>query len=659
MNRKNMYIIAAVVVGVVVVGLLASTGITGYVTSDASAGYNVRCVYKADPKIAWWSDSLSGNMIGSYLGKKCEFVRYDSGKAWSEDVITTCATDIASAKIVCIYWKEEQQRSVFTGSEIDDKASKLPDYVVFLKLDSVERIPFSYGAVEDTGITKSSNSGLAKLLNEWCIGGGHKGLWVANSQYEYRVSEIQMDYYVVDGVRCVRGLGKNTILLEPNNVKKQYEGEIIEISEAISLPITVAEAVEVETWYDCEDKLRIYDQVKVYCAEGSEIYGFIELGSGTIKEPIKGYDTGVEERLITKLACEVAKVLSEEAELPEDGASTETECTDSDGGKDYYEQGTTGGSYTDYCNDENSLTEFVCAEDGKIDDDYYECPNGCDAGACLPEDSDLTTRYRWEILVATGKQKNAGTEASISITAFDDSTNTGWDVGGEGATYFNDNEHGTMTKITQRSNGEPIYSQNIITDRGDFRVRLAGGPSGKTDGWYADAIIFSAYDTASGKLLRDYHYSLYDTQLRWLEGIDEVDMKTSTDTFKIISHMVKDTRIMRVCVYTSDVTRAGTDGKIFIMIDGKWIHLDNAGKKYNDFERGKKDCFYLGVDKEHLLQGSYEIKKEGGGTKWHLDKIEITMDTEKLQNTVKYNGLYCDDSDWWIKDEAFSCYKDN
>lgn len=82
--------------------------------------------------------------------------------------------------------------------------------------------------------------------------------------------------------------------------------------------------------------------------------------------------------------------------------STQT-CTDSDNGLNYYVKGITTGlywqdtinkwpqSYTDSCSycDENMqnckyVSEYYCRSDGKVDNQEFACPNGCQDGACLP-----------------------------------------------------------------------------------------------------------------------------------------------------------------------------------------------------------------------------------------------------------------------------------
>ncbi|MFH1900333.1 MAG: CARDB domain-containing protein [Patescibacteria group bacterium] len=67
------------------------------------------------------------------------------------------------------------------------------------------------------------------------------------------------------------------------------------------------------------------------------------------------------------------------------GGSDSATCTDSDGGKNYYQKGTSN-TFTDYCFDDGiRLREFWCNgnEPATI---TYECPNGCKDGACIVGD---------------------------------------------------------------------------------------------------------------------------------------------------------------------------------------------------------------------------------------------------------------------------------
>jgi hypothetical protein len=69
------------------------------------------------------------------------------------------------------------------------------------------------------------------------------------------------------------------------------------------------------------------------------------------------------------------------------------ECTDSDGGLNYYVKGSVAGQNEDAPNDEitsatdtcngNTLYEFICKTSLEYDDESYICPNGCSEGACI------------------------------------------------------------------------------------------------------------------------------------------------------------------------------------------------------------------------------------------------------------------------------------
>ncbi len=67
------------------------------------------------------------------------------------------------------------------------------------------------------------------------------------------------------------------------------------------------------------------------------------------------------------------------------------ECTETDDGKDFAVKGTTTYSKegkeisktVDQCLDESILEENFCDSDGKSDIERYECPEGCEDGACI------------------------------------------------------------------------------------------------------------------------------------------------------------------------------------------------------------------------------------------------------------------------------------
>lgn len=81
-----------------------------------------------------------------------------------------------------------------------------------------------------------------------------------------------------------------------------------------------------------------------------------------------------------------------EGEDKPDPLEEDTKCSDTDKGKNYYEKGTLttlrGISQTDVCIDKTTLTEFWCAEGTSYTAQQYDCPQGCDDGACVGSESE-------------------------------------------------------------------------------------------------------------------------------------------------------------------------------------------------------------------------------------------------------------------------------
>ncbi len=80
------------------------------------------------------------------------------------------------------------------------------------------------------------------------------------------------------------------------------------------------------------------------------------------------------------------------------GEVNESTCTDTDGGKDYYVkgrvsaflQGSGGKSASDVCTTETRLLEYECTSATGWSGKGFDCPNGCEDGACLKCDINET-----------------------------------------------------------------------------------------------------------------------------------------------------------------------------------------------------------------------------------------------------------------------------
>jgi hypothetical protein len=140
----------------------------------------------------------------------------------------------------------------------------------------------------------------------------------------------------------------------------------------------------------------------------SEIYD----GHGACVVDVYGYKG---EQVVWKSTCGgyAYTVIDGENEYAE--FECDNVCTDSDGGKNYYVKGTAceqNGNLecaTDSC-DGDVLVEFYC-DDGDLDEQEYECPNGCSDGACISE-----TNNGFSLNVKTNKHLYRPDE-TVTITA--------------------------------------------------------------------------------------------------------------------------------------------------------------------------------------------------------------------------------------------------
>ncbi len=100
---------------------------------------------------------------------------------------------------------------------------------------------------------------------------------------------------------------------------------------------------------------------------------------------------------VDEVEDEVMETTAEMAEASENNeynAYDVAGCTDTDGGLNYNEAGSTvdvhGVTDADYCSENKNysgrLYENYCEEDGKHGRETYDCPSGsCKDGACIPE----------------------------------------------------------------------------------------------------------------------------------------------------------------------------------------------------------------------------------------------------------------------------------
>lgn len=102
------------------------------------------------------------------------------------------------------------------------------------------------------------------------------------------------------------------------------------------------------------------------------------------------------------------------------------------------------------------------------------------------------------------------------------------------------------------------------------------------------------------------------------------------------------TTVYQVAVYTGDIPAAGTDGDIWLWVDGTagrsgWRFLDNAN---DNFERGSTDYFYLNLPDLGALSAAWiYFRPRGGNPAWFLNTVVVNGKTFSYYNWLINEGM--------------------
>jgi hypothetical protein len=197
-------------------------------------------------------------------------------------------------------------------------------------------------------------------------------------------------------------------------------------------------------------------------------------------------------------------------------------CTDSDGGKDYYVQGTASGIYgsgTDFCygekypssNQKNYVQEYFCDPNNPWSASTgYNCPNGCSNGACIKDSPKVDPIHE-----ACQKLLHK-TNSSFGSQCVDFRYDYTADVNNDKIVNIHD-----MTLIGQNSNNanwcttnyqnpkNPCGDINICTDTDGGKNYLI---KGTTKGWASDAVMTTRVDSCRAP---NYYGDGYDYLIEW------------------------------------------------------------------------------------------------------------------------------------------------
>ena len=206
--------------------------------------------------------------------------------------------------------------------------------------------------------------------------------------------------------------GKREINLEKfEEAQKKYEAKIEELKKTNCQP-TVTPQNGIKTG-QMTDEIWLEITARIKCLDRT-LLSFTKYEIKTIFDPF-----GVTPTEYQTYAQDVVKRMEEASKK----SNQVTTCTDSDGGKDYFTKGVVRGKnpvsgawedYSDYClggEDAGKVAEYYCSpygDEGGVRIDY-QCPNGCQDGACLKcMDSDGGKDY---FVKGTARGKNPLTGA--------------------------------------------------------------------------------------------------------------------------------------------------------------------------------------------------------------------------------------------------------
>jgi hypothetical protein len=96
-------------------------------------------------------------------------------------------------------------------------------------------------------------------------------------------------------------------------------------------------------------------------------------------------------------------------------------------------------------------------------------------------------------------------------------------------------------------------------------------------------------------------------------------------------------------VYTSNIPYAGTDGDVWVWVDGTggrsgWLYLDNFE---DNFETNKTDYFYFSLpDLGYLSAAWVYFRPLGFNSAWHLATVSVNGRTFTYNQWIVAEGMY-------------------
>ncbi|XP_037020906.2 lipoxygenase homology domain-containing protein 1 isoform X1 [Artibeus jamaicensis] len=222
----------------------------------------------------------------------------------------------------------------------------------------------------------------------------------------------------------------------------------------------------------------------------------------------------------------------------------------------------------------------------------------------------------YEVVVATGDVRGAGTDANVFITMF--------------------GENGLTPKLQLTSKSKSAFGKantDVFRVRTNnvgllYKIRIEHDNTGKSPSWYLDRVIVT--DT------KRPHLRYFFNCNSWLSKV-EGDRQWCRDLLASFNPMdIPRGNKYELKVCTGDVLGAGTDADVFINIFGEYGDTGErrleSGK--NNFEKGAEDRFTVDApDLGQLMKITVGHNNKGRSAGWFLSKIAI----EDVGNKRKYD----------------------
>jgi hypothetical protein len=242
---------------------------------------------------------------------------------------------------------------------------------------------------------------------------------------------------------------------------------------------------------------------------------------------------------------------------------------------------------------------------------FFEAEDWLESGKLAKTMTPGTPGINYIVYIKTSDVSDAGTDANVFLTIHGSSGSTK-EVRLNGLMSGNVFERGDNDQVTIK--GKDVGTINRITIRHDNKYAAAG--------WHLDHVRVFKNDVSSKPI--------YFHAARWLEG-NNLSASINAGVPKVD---------MEITVKTSDVSGAGTDANVYIIVYGtngnSGEHRLNGYISGNAFESGDTDVVTLtgitDIGEITSIKIRHDNKYAGAG--WHLSYITVTLPNK---NPKKFN----------------------